>query len=114
MTADTPRPLSGAPRLRLSDAARHRWAVVSRAIAAIAGGYVLAALCSTALALWLPLARAEAVTTGALASFAVYAGAVMWAFAARTAGRAWAGIGWPCAVLGAAVWLTLRGAGSAA
>jgi Protein of unknown function (DUF3649) len=114
MTADTPRPFSGAPRLHVSDAARHRGAIVSRAIAAIAGGYVLAALCSTALALWLPLARAEAVTTGALASFAVYAGAVMWAFAARTAGRAWAGIAGPCAVLGVAVWLTLRAAGVAA
>lgn len=114
MTADTPRPLPAAQRLRLSDAARHRWAVVSRALAAIAGGYGLAALCSTALALWLPLARAEAVITGALASFAVYVGAAMWAFAARTAGRAWAGIAWPSAVLGVAVWFTLRGTGGAA
>ncbi len=114
MTADPPRTSSGTPRLRLGDAARHRWAVASRAGAAIGGGYVLAALCSTALALWLPLARAEAVIAGAMASFAVYAGAVMWVFAARTAGRAWAGLAWPAAVLGAAVWLTLRSRGAAA
>lgn len=100
-------------RLSLSGAARHRWGVAFRAVAAIVGGYVLSALCATALALWLPLARAEAVTTGALVSFAVYAGAVVWVFAARSAGRAWAGLALPSAVLGAVLWLVLRGAAPA-
>lgn len=102
------------PRLRLSlsGAARYRWAVASRALAAIVGGYVLSALCATALALWLPLARAEAVTAGALVSFAVYAGAVVWVFAARSAGRAWAGLALPSAALGAVLWLVLRGGAS--
>ena len=120
MTASSPRHAAdGAPRprlrpfLALGDAARYRWAVASRALAAIAGGYVLSALCSTALGLWLPLARAEAVITGTLASFAIYAGAVMWVFAARSAGRAWAGLAVPAAVLGAVLWLALRGAAPA-
>ncbi|WP_311223806.1 MULTISPECIES: DUF3649 domain-containing protein [unclassified Acidovorax] len=120
MTAHSSSPSAeGTPRSRLrlplslSGSARHRWGVASRALAAIVGGYVLSALCATAMALWLPLARAEAVTTGALASFAVYAGAVVWVFAARSAGRAWVGLALPSAVLGAALWLVLRGAAPA-
>ncbi|WP_432728569.1 iron transporter [Variovorax sp. W6] len=72
---------------------RYRLGVASRAIAAIAGGYGVAALSSIVLALCLPvifgMARSEATMTGLLASFAVFAFAVMWVFAARTALRAW-------------------------
>lgn len=75
-----------------------RLGIVSRALAAIVGGYALAALCSVALALLLPLARSEAVTWGMLASFAVYAGAALWAFAASTAARAWGGLALALAV----------------
>lgn len=53
---------------------------------------------SRALALLLPLARSEAVTWGMLASFAVYAGAALWAFAASTAARAWGGLALALAV----------------
>ena len=73
-----------------------RLGIVSRALAAIVGGYALAALCSVALPL--PLARSEAVTWGMLASFAVYAGAALWAFAASTAARAWGGLALALAV----------------
>ena len=69
-----------------------RLGIVSRALAAIVGGYALAALCI------LPLARSEAVTWGMLASFAVYAGAALWAFAASTAARAWGGLALALAV----------------
>ena len=75
-----------------------RLGIVSRALAAIVGGYALAALCSVALALLLLLARSEAVTWGMLASFAVYAGAALWAFAASTAVRAWGGLALALAV----------------
>ena len=54
-----------------------RAGIAVRAIAAIGGGYALGALGSTALALWLPVPRAEAVTWGLLASFALWAGTVM-------------------------------------
>jgi hypothetical protein len=36
--------------------------------------------------------KGQAVLTGMLASFAIYAAAVIWVFAARSAGRAWAGL----------------------
>ena len=65
--------------------------LVSRIVAAIAGGYALAALVSVA-ALALPIAAPQAVLSGMLASFAVYSGAVIWVFAARSARRAWAGL----------------------
>ncbi|CAA2109062.1 hypothetical protein VVAX_05333 [Variovorax paradoxus] len=65
--------------------------VISRIVAAIFGGYALAALTSVA-AVSLPMARPEAVLTGLQLSFLVYALAVVWVFGARTAKRAWAGL----------------------
>jgi hypothetical protein len=64
---------------------------LSRILAALLGGYALAALASVA-ALALPLDRPQAVLTGMQASFLIYACAVVWVFAARSAGRAWAGL----------------------
>ncbi|KAF1048252.1 DUF3649 domain-containing protein [Xylophilus sp.] len=90
---------------RLGEDARYRLAVASRALAAIAGGYAIAALATAALALWLPLARAEAVVAATLLSFAVYACAVVWVFAARSAWRAWGGLLAASAVLGLAAWI---------
>ena len=66
-------------------------ALLSRIRAALLGGYGLAALASVA-ALALPLDPPQAVLTGMQASFAIYACAVVWVFAARSAGRAWAGL----------------------
>ena len=71
-------------------AGRTGW-LVSRIAAALFGGYALAALGSVA-ALALPIAKTEAVLAGMLASFAIYAGAVVWVFAARSASRAWIGL----------------------
>jgi len=65
--------------------------LVSRIVAAVFGGYALAALVSVA-PLALPISKPQAVLTGMLASFAVYAGAVVWVFAVRSARRAWAGL----------------------
>lgn len=65
--------------------------LVSRIIAALFGGYALAALVSVA-ALALPMTKPQAVLTGMLLSFLVYAGAVIWVFAVRSARRAWAGL----------------------
>lgn len=92
---------------------RYRLAVASRALAAIVGGYVLSALVAMAMALWLPLARAEAVITGTLASFVVYTCAVMWVFAARDAWRAWAGLAAPSAVLATVLWVAQLSGGAA-
>jgi hypothetical protein len=66
-------------------------ALMSRIMAALFGGYALAALASVA-ALALPLDKPQAVLTGMQASFLVYAAAVVWVFAARSALRAWGGL----------------------
>ena len=65
--------------------------LTSRIIAALLGGYALAALTSVA-TLALPMDRGEAVLAGMMLSFVVYAGAVVWVFAVSTATRAWAGL----------------------
>jgi len=78
---------------------RYRLAVASRAVAAIGGGYLLAAATTTVLSLVLPLSRSEAVVTATLLSFVVYACAAIWVFAAATAWRAWLGIAIPTVVL---------------
>ncbi|MGH8387159.1 MAG: DUF3649 domain-containing protein [Pseudomonas sp.] len=70
----------------------YRLAVTSRVLAAVFGGYVVAALASVCLTLWVPVARAEAAVTGMLSSFVVYLLAVIWCFACRTAWRAWFGL----------------------
>jgi len=85
--------------------------LVSRIVAALFGGYVLAALCSIA-ALALPIDGRQAVFTGMLASFLLYAGAVVWVFAVRSAWRAWIGL----IVIALPLWLVAqtvsRGAGA--
>jgi hypothetical protein len=65
--------------------------LISRIVAALFGGYALAALGSVA-ALALPMSKPQAVLTGMLASFAIYAGVVIWVFAVRSALKAWAGL----------------------
>lgn len=80
--------------------------LVSRIVAAVGGGYALAALSSVA-ALALPLRAPEAAFTGMMASFLVYAGAVVWVFTVRSATRAWAGLlvaALPLLAAAASVW----------
>ncbi|WP_235578209.1 DUF3649 domain-containing protein [Pseudorhodoferax sp. Leaf267] len=83
--------------------------MLSRIVAALFGGYALAALTSVA-TLALPLSRSEAVLTGMLLSFLVYAGAVVWVFAVRSARRAWAGLLVAAAPLLLAAWPYWHGA----
>jgi uncharacterized SAM-binding protein YcdF (DUF218 family) len=84
--------------------------VVSRIVAAIGGGYVLAALFSVAV-LALPMTRSQAVITGMLASFAIYTCAVIWVFAVRSAWRAWTGLAVAAAPLLLAAWTVWSSAG---
>ena len=79
----------------------YRLAVTSRIIAALFGGYLIAALTSVCITQWVPMSRADAVVTGMLLSFLAYLGAVIWCFACRTAWRAWFGILLPAAILAA-------------
>lgn len=77
----------------------YRLAVTSRILAALFGGYLIAALTSLCISQWVPLSRGDAVVTGMMLSFLAYLLAVIWCFACRTAWRAWAGIALPAAVL---------------
>ncbi len=72
--------------------------LMSRCVAAIVGGYVVAALFSIA-ALRLPNEPAEAAMLGMVYSFLVYAAVVIWVFAVRSAKRAWLGVVIPVLVL---------------
>jgi len=83
-----------------TNASRYRLGVASRALAAIGGGYAVAALATAVLAILLPMTRADAVLAATMLSFAIYACAAIWVFAARTALRAWAGLAMPAALLG--------------
>jgi hypothetical protein len=83
-----------------------RLGVLSRTVAAIAGGYALGNLGSVAVASALTVPRAEATLTALQLSFALHAAAAIWAFAARSAWHAWAGIAGPALACGAVVaWL---------
>ncbi len=90
------------PSLQLA----YRFAVTSRVLAAVIGGYLMASLASICLALWLPAARVDAVIIGMMSSFVFYLLAVLWCFACRTAWRAWAGV-----LLPSAAFATLAGVG---
>ena len=77
--------------------------LTSRIVAALFGGYGLAALCSVAV-LALPISKPQAVLTGQLASFAVCTAVVIWAFAARSALAVWIGLALVAAVLAPLAW----------
>lgn len=97
--------MSGSTVMKLNEDVRYRLGVASRAIAAIIGGYALAAASTAVLSLVLPLPRVDAVMTATLLSFTVYTCAAIWVFAARDALRAWLGIGVPTIVMGLGLWL---------
>ena len=67
-------------------------AVFARAIAAVFGGYAFTYAFTACLARLLPLERIDALLVASLPMFVVYTLAVLWAFAARDAWRAWLGL----------------------
>jgi len=84
--------------------------VLSRSLAAIVGGYALAATSAMFFAVALPIARSQAVLTGMLIAIVLCACAALWAFATRSALRAWLGIVIPAALF----WLATQWLGGAA
>ncbi|EHL97728.1 hypothetical protein HMPREF9946_03978 [Acetobacteraceae bacterium AT-5844] len=92
-------------RLRPGAEARRRAGILFRVVAAIGGGYAVAALFTSLLSLSLPMPRAEAVMTATMASFAIYAGVIVWVFAASSALRAWAGMAVTALLLAGALFL---------
>ncbi|SAI68305.1 membrane protein [Bordetella ansorpii] len=84
---------------------RYRFAVASRAIAAIGGGYALASAAAACFAVWLPMSRVDAVLTAQMLAFVAYACAVIWVFATHSAWRAWVGVVLPAAIFAGLWWL---------
>jgi hypothetical protein len=105
VSAAMPEKRQKAPKKGETVSLRWRLAVASRVLAALLGGYLLAALCSVCLGQLLLLAfkatRAEAAVLSMTLSFLIYLPAVLWCFACRSALRAWLGLLLPCAILGA-------------
>lgn len=79
----------------------YRLAVTSRCLAAVLGGYLLAAMASVCITLLSPMPRAEAVISGMMLSFLFYLVAFLWCFACRSVWHAWLGVLLPSLVLGA-------------
>ncbi len=89
---------------------RYRWQIALRVIVAIIGGYLLANISAILLSYLLPMPKSDAVMTGILLSFAIYAGAIMWVFAVRSIKKACVGLLVPSLILGAvALLLKLTG-----
>ena len=81
--------------------------ILGRILAASVGGYAVAYTFTGALALLLPVPRQDAVYISAMLSFLPYTGAILWAFAARSAARAWAvlaAVAAPCAAVLVSGW----------
>ena len=92
----------------------YRLGILSRVLAASLGGYALAALLSSVLALALPhvagVSRANSVLTASLLSFVIYTVIALWVFCARTALRAWLGMMGLAAIAGVLLWYLRGGA----
>lgn len=92
--------------------AAERWSVASRVVAAAVGGYALTSAATVLMALVWPAPRAQAVLWATMLSFTVYTVAVIWAFTARSATRAWCGMLLGTAVCASAAWLVNMGGGA--
>ena len=82
--------------------------VLSRLVAAVFGGYALAAAVAVFIAAVLPAARADAVLAGMQLSFIVHTLAVIWAFSPVSPARVWVGLLVPAATFSACGWLLSR------
>ncbi|MGH9161663.1 MAG: DUF3649 domain-containing protein [Vicinamibacteraceae bacterium] len=63
-----------------------------RIVAAAVGGYAFTSASTAALTVLMPLPKPDAVLVPTMFSFVFYVAAIVWAFAARSAWRAWLGL----------------------
>lgn len=78
-----------------------RWAVTQRVLASVFLGYILANTLGLMLALGLPVDRLTGILIGTLATFVVWAAAIMWIFAQKSNVRVWLGLLAAIAITGA-------------
>ncbi len=72
--------------------AAYRWSVLSRCVAAAAGGYGIVTLLHLAMTALLPWEQYKALLLTSQTGYLWYTGVIIWCFAARTAKRAWLGL----------------------
>lgn len=82
-----------------------RWSVAARILAAVPGGYALAALWGLAWVTRYDGARADAVLIGTVTGFAVWAALALWIFAAASTLRVLVGLALMLLLCAAGVWL---------
>lgn len=86
---------------------RYRLLVLSRAVAAIFGGYALAATFAACMGFAFQkfgMTRPDAVTGATMLAFIVHAASSIWVFACVTTRKAWLGIALSAAALAVGVW----------
>ncbi len=84
---------------------RHRLPIAARIVGAVIGSYGVATALAVALARLLPLRPSEAVVAATIVATLVMPGAAIWMFGARTATRAWIGIGLVIGIASALAWM---------
>lgn len=72
--------------------AAYRWSVLSRCVAAAAGGYAIVTLLHLAMTVVLPWDVHKSMLFISQTGYLYYTGIIIWCFAARTARRAWLGL----------------------
>jgi len=72
--------------------AAYRWSVLSRCIAAAAGGYAIVTLLQLAFTAVLPWDYYKSLLFSSQTGYLYFTGVIIWCFAARTATRAWLGL----------------------
>lgn len=73
--------------------ASYRWSVLSRCVAAAVGGYAVVTLLQLAMIVVLPWEDHKALLFSSQTGYLYYTAIIIWCFAARTAMRAWRGLG---------------------
>ena len=71
---------------------KESFAILSRVLAAIVGGYVLSNLLAIVLSYLLPNQPSSNVMTGMVASYAIYAGVIIWVYSVKSLRHIWRSI----------------------
>lgn len=83
----------------------YRLLVLSRIVAAVAGGYAFATVMILVLTYLLPLPQKDALMLSTMLSYIIYLLAIIWAFSVKTVRKAWIGISVATGLLGALAFL---------
>jgi hypothetical protein len=94
-----------APKNTGQEFALYRWQVFGRILIAVFGGYLFASAVGILLTQILPLPRSSLVMSSILASFALYATAIIWVFSVKHFRTLWIGVAGTLVLLALALFL---------